>query len=273
MDMFHFCRSKYSNLWKSLSFSHKNQPLLSAYSIYPASENALTVCLGDRMDAAVNARVFRLFQYLQRYPNPFWKDVIPAYCTITVVYDVGFIRKHYPSAFSWVKTEMERVLEACEVNQAALPTRKLLIPVCYDFAFGFDLKSFTKTKNLSVDQVIDLHIQQTYHVYMLGFLPGFAYMGIVDDQLALPRLATPRKLVPAGSVGIAGNQTGIYPVDSPGGWNIIGRTPVQLFNHGSNTDHQSTFVLFQPGDEVNFYAISRQAFDSFDVQNFNPFSS
>lgn len=249
-------------------------------SIYPISENALTVCLGDKMDAAISDRVFKLFQYLQRHPSPFWKDLIPAYCTLTVVYDVNAIRKCQPSAFEWVRNEMERALKACEEREI-LPVRKLRIPVCYDAEFGFDIKSLAKTNKLSVDQVIELHTQQTYHVYMLGFLPGFAYMGIVDDKIAAPRLATPRKHVPAGSVGIAGNQTGIYPLDSPGGWNVIGRTPLQLFNPqacvdtsvGKGTSFYELLVLFQPGDEVELYSISKEAYDSFDVRNFNPFAT
>lgn len=249
-------------------------------SIYPISENALTVCLGDKMDVAINDRVFRLFQYLHRHPNPFWKDLIPAYCTLTVVYDVHVIRKYHPSAFEWVTHEMERALKACKEREI-LPARKLRIPVCYDSEFGFDIKSLAKTHKLSVDQVIELHTQQTYRVYMLGFLPGFAYMGIVDDKIATPRLATPRKHVPAGSVGIAGNQTGIYPLNSPGGWNVIGRTPHQLFNPqacvdtsvGKGTGFYELLVFFQPGDEVKFYPISKEAYDSFDVRNFNPFST
>ncbi len=134
---------------------------MKALSIYPASENALTVCLGDKMDAAINDRVFILFQYLQRHPNPFWKDLIPAYCTLTIVYDVDSIRKHHPLACAWVRNEVERALYECEENET-LPVRKLHIPVCYDSEFGLDLKSLAKTNKLSVDQVIELHTQQTY---------------------------------------------------------------------------------------------------------------
>jgi inhibitor of KinA len=253
---------------------------LKSLSIYPASENALTVCLGDKMDAAINDRVFILFQYLQRHPNPFWKDLIPAYCTLTIVYDVDSIRKHHPLACARVRNEVERALYECEENET-LPVRKLHIPVCYDPEFGLDLKSLAKTNKLSVDQVIELHTQQTYRVYMLGFLPGFAYMGIVNNKISAPRLSAPRKHVPAGSVGIAGNQTGIYPLDSPGGWNIIGRTPLQLFtpmisvntDHGSDKNSEGTPVLLQPGDEVTFFPITKEAFDSFDVQNFNLLST
>jgi KipI family sensor histidine kinase inhibitor len=107
--------------------------------------------------------------------------------------------------------------------------------------------------------LIEQHTAKIYRVFMIGFLPGFPYMGIVDPQIALPRLQKPRTRVPAGSVGIAGEQTGIYPVDSPGGWNIIGRTPLQLFN----AEKEST-VFFQPGDRVKFYPITKSEFENFD---------
>ena len=242
--------------------------MFSDPSIYPISENAVTVCLGNELNTTINDRVFKLYHYLRRHPNPFWKDLIPAYCTLTIVYDVNSIRKHHPVAFTWVRNEMKRALAEYEEHEEALPKRKLLIPVCYDPSFGLDLKSLAKTNKLSVDQVIEIHTQQTYRVYMLGFLPGFAYMGIVNEKIVAPRLSTPRKHVPAGSLGIAGNQTGIYPLDSPGGWNIIGRTPVSLFD-----SREKNSVLFQPGDEVKFYSISKVTFDAFDVQNFNPFST
>lgn len=241
---------------------------MKALSIYPAGENALTVCLGNAMDVAINDRVFRLFHYLQRHPNPLWKDLIPAYCTLTIVYDVGSVRKHQTAAFAWVRGEVERALAEYNEHEETLSKRKLFIPVCYDSTFGFDLKSLAKANKLSVDQVIELHTQLLYRVYMLGFLPGFAYMGMVDEKIAAPRLSTPRKLVPAGSVGIAGNQTGIYPLVSPGGWNIIGRTPVNLFD-----SREQNAVLFLPGDEVKFYSISKEAFDAFGERSFNPFST
>ena len=231
-------------------------------SIYPSGENALTVCLGDKMEVTSNDQVFRLFQYLQRFPNPFWKDLIPAYGTLTIVYDVNSIRQHHPSAYEWVKRETESALHDCGESEA-LAARKLQIPVCYDFEFGFDLKQLARARKFSVDEVIALHTQETYRVYMLGFLPGFAYMGIVNEKIAAPRLSSPRRHVPAGSVGIAGNQTGIYPLDSPGGWNIIGRTPVQLFN-----PEKESPTLLQPGDEVSFVRLSKNEFETFDPNKF-----
>jgi inhibitor of KinA len=235
---------------------------LKAISIYPVGENTLTVSLGNELDTALNSQVFKLYHYLRGQPNPFWLDLIPAYTTLTVVYDTIALRKHYPSAFEWVKNEAERALHACRDSEA-LPARKVRIPVCYDLAFGLDLKTLASKRKLSVDKVVELHTQQTYRVYMLGFLPGFAYMGFVTEKIAAPRLSSPRRHVPAGSVGIAGNQTGIYPLDSPGGWNIIGRTPVKLFDPQSESP-----TLLQPGDEVSFIPISKDEFESFDSQKF-----
>lgn len=243
---------------------------MKAVSIYPVSENSLTICLGNELNAVVNDRVFRLYNHLHKQPNPFWKDLIPAYCTLTVVYDIKEMRKHSQSAFEWVSKQLKEATDRCD-DAGILPSRQLSIPVCYEPGFGFDLKSLCNAKKLSVDQVIELHVAQAYRVFMLGFLPGFAYMGIVDEKIAAPRLSTPRKHVPAGSVGIAGNQTGIYPLDSPGGWNIIGRTPLQIFN--PRVSVLTDTVLFQPGDEVRFYPITKEEFHSFDQDNSNPLSA
>ncbi len=239
--------------------------IAKSITIYPISENALTVCLGSELDIGINNSVFRLYNHLRKQPNPFWKDLIPAYCTLTVVYDVREIRRHNQSAYDWVKKMLEETINQCD-DVETVACRKLFIPVCYESVFGFDLKTLAKTKNLSIDQVIELHTLHTYRVFMLGFLPGFAYMGIVHKKIATPRLSTPHKYVPTGSIGIAGNQTGIYPLDSPGGWNIIGRTPLKLFDA-----HAENPVLFQPGDEVKFYSITKETFDSFDEKNVNPF--
>ncbi|MBX2947568.1 MAG: 5-oxoprolinase subunit PxpB [Cyclobacteriaceae bacterium] len=243
---------------------------MKAVSIYPVSESALTICLGNELNAVVNDRVFRLYNHLRKQVNPFWKDLIPAYCTLTVVYDIKEMRKHSQSAFKWVSKQLKEAIDQCD-DAGILPSRQLSIPVCYESEFGFDLKSLSKAKKLSIDQVIKLHTAQTYRVFMLGFLPGFPYMGIVNDKIATPRLSSPRKLVPAGSVGIAGNQTGIYPLDSPGGWNIIGRTPLQIFNPRVSVLTDTS--LLQPGDEVKFYSITKEEFHSFDQENFNPLSA
>jgi len=133
--------------------------------------------------------------------------------------------------------------------------RNVNVPVCYDDEFAPDIPHITKEKKISKQELIQLHTQRTYRVYMIGFLPGFAYMGEVDQSIAMNRKTAPQQ-VSAGSVGIAGNQTGIYPMDSPGGWNIIGKTPVKLYEmneHGMNT-------YFKAGDIVQFFSISKNEF-------------
>jgi len=121
-----------------------------------------------------------------------------------------------------------------------------------------------KEKNVSLEELIEVHSSKSYHVFMIGFLPGFAYMGPVDPRIATPRIPTPRTQIVAGSVGIAGEQTGIYPLSSPGGWNIIGRTPLKVFDPNSTQP-----VLFQTGDQVKFIPITKEEFKSFDHSTLN----
>jgi inhibitor of KinA len=225
--------------------------------IYSISENAITIEVGEGICERVNQDVHRL--YLQLKQNPFWKDVIPAYNTVTVIYDLVEIRKKQPSALSFARGEVERAIQQASKATAPPNPRLVRVPVCYDQLFGLDIHRFETEKNMSPEKLIEQHTAKIYRVFMIGFLPGFPYMGIVDPQIALPRLQKPRTRVPAGSVGIAGEQTGIYPVDSPGGWNIIGRTPLQLFN----AEKEST-VFFQPGDRVKFYPITKSEFENFD---------
>jgi len=140
----------------------------------------------------------------------------------------------------------------------AFSSRKIKIPVCYAEKYGLDLNEISKQKKISISEIIQLHTAKKYRIYMIGFLPGFAYMGEVDKQIAITRKAQPRINVEGGSVGIAGMQTGIYPLDSPGGWQIIGKTPLKLFD--KEKDHT---VLLQPGDEIEFYPITEDEFKNY----------
>ena len=135
----------------------------------------------------------------------------------------------------------------------------MIIPVCYDKTVGLDIESVAQIHNLTIQEVIELHTAITYRVFMNGFLPGFAYMGIVDPSIQTPRHESPRPVVKAGSVGIAGVQTGIYPSDSPGGWQIIGKTPVPLIDENEN-------ILLKPGSFVKFNAISLFEFEKLNKQ-------
>jgi inhibitor of KinA len=154
-----------------------------------------------------------------------------------------------------LKELLEPILNQVTDN-GELMGRTLKIPVCYEAAFAPDLAELATEKNLTTDEVIRLHTNTVYRVYMIGFLPGFPYMGKVDGRMATPRRSSPRTSIPAGSVGIAGEQTGIYPLSSPGGWNIIGRTPIRLFDKDRPEP-----VLLQPGDAVQFYSITEDEFN------------
>lgn len=203
-----------------------------------------------------------MFAILRQHWQPFWVDIIPAYASLTIVYDVVAIRKHSLSAYAWMKSELEKTLGMIQ-DDHIVPVRTIQVPVCYDLSFAPDSKRLMVEKKVSIENLIELHTQQTYRVYMIGFLPGFAYMGSVDKRIAMPRLESPHPLVPAGSVGIAGSQTGIYPVDSPGGWNIIGRTPLKIFDADASNP-----ILFQSSDEVRFISISKKEFELFDASTY-----
>ena len=184
------------------------------------------------------------------------KDCFAAYSSVTVLYDIVTVRKSN-TALSAFEQVAEKLHEA--INFATMVTKPRQsvhsIPVCYDEDLGTDLQSLAALKQLSVNDIIGIHTAGTYKVYMLGFLPGFAYMGELDERLSAPRKPQPEP-VEGGSVGIVNFQTGIYPLNSPGGWHIIGRTPVKLFEKDAADP-----VLFHAGDEVRFYAIDRNEYE------------
>ena len=233
------------------------------YPIKPVSENMLTICVGDSIDLDVNKKVFHLYHQLLKNRHISWLDIIPAYTTISIVYDVVVIRQQQFSAFDWMKSQIEKIMSEIQ-EETIIPSRQVHVPVCYDTEFAWDADRISKQKHISFEELIALHTSKSYHIFMIGFLPGFAYMGPVDPRIATPRISTPRTRVLAGSVGIAGEQTGIYPFNSPGGWNIIGRTPLSVFDLSAAQP-----VLFQPGDQVKFVPITKEEFLSFDQSTFN----
>lgn len=181
------------------------------------------------------------------------KDIILAYDTLTLVYDI----LHFDSnPFLFAHTILEAFNNASKNNIVSIKRRSMIeIPVCYDESLGIDLENAVKALNCSIDELIQQHSEKIYTVYCLGFLPGFAYMGEVHHAIQLPRHPSPRSKVLAGSVGIAGKQTGIYPMNSPGGWQIIGRTPIKIFDPTS-----TSLTLFKAGDQVRFKPIDLKLF-------------
>lgn len=218
----------------------------------PVSENAVLITLGDEISEALTPRILTLKSLVEDHLGSALLDIIPSYTTLLVVYDLNRL------TLEGVRTRLRHCL--AELNDApalAADGRHVDIPVWYDPAVGYDLETLARDRNLSVDEVIRLHTGKTYQVFALGFNPGFGFLGKVDNRLVSPRHATPRDQVAAGSVGIADAQTAVYPKASPGGWQIIGRSPARLFDPDKPLDEAA---LFRVGDRVRFRAISRDEF-------------
>ena len=209
-------------------------------TIVPLGDSALLVQLGEEIDLAVNQKVHTLASLIHAVPLEGLIETVPGYSTLLVHYDPLAIND--TKLREWLS---EKVEQTGQVH--AKKTQQINVPVQYGGEYGVDLAFTADFHHLSVEQVIRIHTGRTYIVYMMGFTPGFPYMGKLDDTIATPRLETPRTRVPAGTVAIAGFQTGIYPIDSPGGWRLIGYTPLRLFDPEADAP-----FLFSPGDEVRF---------------------
>lgn len=227
-----------------------------SYHIYPLGDQALTVEFGDTINAACNKMVMQFFYQLQSNPIKGVKDIIPAYASLTICYDCTIIYKVNSTVltFEWIKEQLINQLQS--IKKLPSNNQFINIPVCYDFSVAPDLKEVALTVGISVEELIEIHSGTIYSVYMIGFLPGFPYMASVDERIRINRKSTPRTFVPKGSVGIAGEQTGIYPLDSPGGWQLIGQTPLNIFDVSKEIP-----CLLQPGDSVQFYSIDLNEFD------------
>lgn len=218
-----------------------------------AGDSALAIEFGDEISEEVNRRVHTLAYAMEKNPLPGLGEAVPTYRSLLIHYD--------PLRLSCqeVKAFVSNVLQKCK--EVLLPEPRVVeVPVVYGREFGPDIEFVAEHNGLSVEEVIRLHSGVTYTVYMLGFTPGFTYLGGLPEALATPRLPTPRKLVPAGAVGIAGTQTGVYPITTPGGWRLIGRTPLKLFEPTRDPP-----VLLRPGDKLRFVPISEEEFKVYSV--------
>jgi KipI family sensor histidine kinase inhibitor len=220
--------------------------------IVPASDSSLLIVLGDSISVETHERVMAFFHAAQELADPRIRNIHPAYTTVLIDFDP--LRLSHDEATALAQRLASEPQEV--VRKPACKPQLVIIPVCYDAEFGPDLDDVAKHADVSREEVIRLHSSVTYIVHFLGFSPGFSYLGGLPDALHIPRLATPRKHVAAGSVAIAGGQAGVYPVDSPGGWRLIGRTPVQMFN-----PRASDPTALHPGEHVEFQAIDRATFD------------
>jgi KipI family sensor histidine kinase inhibitor len=217
--------------------------------ITAAGDAALVLELPPHLDAGTSARIIAMAAALRRQCGAIIRDAVVGYHTLTVYFDPLRVDSR------WLETRMQEVAGEIPPGSDA-PGATIEVPVCYGGTLGPDLPYVAQQAGCAEEEVISLHTGREYRVFVVGFVPGFAYMGPVDDRLALPRRSNPRTRVPAGSVAIAAGQTGIYPMETPGGWHLLGRTPVRPFD-----ETRSQPVLFRPGDRVTFRSISREEFD------------
>jgi KipI family sensor histidine kinase inhibitor len=212
-------------------------------SILPLSDTSVRLSLGEHLDPATNRRVHLLAAALALDPLPGVSETVPGYASLVVHYDP--LTLTHAQVAEWLGAH-----QASAASAAARPARRVEVPVQYGGENGLDLDFVAAHCHLTVAEVIRLHSSNPYLVYMMGFTPGFAYLGKLPDALVTPRLETPRTLVRAGTVAIAGAQTGIYPLASPGGWRLLGHTTLLPFDPRRNPP-----FLFAPGDEVRFVAV------------------
>lgn len=217
--------------------------------VIPASDSSLLVVFGNEISPELHQRVIALFRSLHARQDPRIRNLHPGYASLLIDFD----------PLRLTHDELSTIVQRPTLASDTMTERAanlVTIPVCYDIDFGPDLQDVAQHAGLSVDEVVRLHSAPTYLVYFLGFTPGFVYLGGLPHVLHTPRLTTPRPSIAGGSVGIAGAQTGIYPFDSPGGWKLIGRTPVRMFDPEATPP-----TRLQPGDRMKFIPIDRATFE------------
>ena len=217
--------------------------------ILTAGDSSILIQFGNAIDPDINARIAATVQLMREQHIEGVVDMIPAFCTLLINYDPRVI------SYDEMKMRMEKILSV-EIAAGARKKKVFEIPVCYGGEFGPDLPTIAEHAGLSEQEVIDIHTSTDYLIYMLGFLPGFTYLGGLDERIHTPRLANPRIRIPAGSVGIGGSQTGIYPMDSPGGWQLMGLTPVKTYD-----PEREVPILVEAGDYIRFVPVDRAEYD------------
>jgi inhibitor of KinA len=215
-----------------------------------AGDAALVLEFPSRIDPVINDAVMAAADEIRATWGAILRDIVVGYCSVTVYFEPLRVDAN------WLEGEIWQAAE----RAGRTPRRRMggvvEVPVCYEGGFAPDLEDVAAFGGVEPDEVVARHTGRSYRVYMIGFVPGFAYLAEVDARIAMPRRAVPRRIVPAGSVGIAGGQTGIYPAETPGGWNIIGRTPLRPWD-----PDRAEPSLFRPGDAVRLVAISRDEYE------------
>ena len=230
---------------------------MQAPRLYEIHDQALTIEFSTSISEEVNAMVMKMHASLEQSPFEGFIESVPAYSSLTAYFN------EHVSIANVEATLLQRYTQCVESfsstnSDHTIQSIKHIIPVCYDSSYGLDIVAVAEEKNLSIDEIIELHTSQLFRVYMIGFVPGFPYMGTLPAILETKRKNVPRLEVPKGSVGIAGLQTGIYPATIPGGWNILGRTPINLFD---KTKEPCSFL--RAGDLVQFQSITKEEFENY----------
>lgn len=228
-------------------------------SIRPLGDAAIVVQLGEGISPTVHTKVKNVMQAIEENPFIGFVEALPAYNNVTIYYDPVTVFFAYPemkeqTAFEKASAFIHNIVEQLDDMETVASTI-IDIPVVYGGEFGPDLEEVAAHTHLSEEEVIHIHSSNEYLVYMIGFAPGFPFLGGMDERIATPRKESPRLAIPAGSVGIAGKQTGVYPLVTPGGWQIIGRTPTKLFLPDRNPPS-----LLNSGDTIRFVPISEEQF-------------
>jgi KipI family sensor histidine kinase inhibitor len=216
--------------------------------ILTEGDSSLLVEFGDEICPEINQKISATVQLLKKQQVEGVVDLIPAFCSLLINYDPRVI------SFEEISQRVQGILKV-DVKAGTRKKKVYEIPVCYGGAYGPDIETIASHAGLSVEEVIRIHASRDYLIYMLGFLPGFCYLGGLDERIHTPRLSNPRIKISAGSVGIGGSQTGIYPLDSPGGWQLMGMTPVKTYDPSRDTP-----ILVEAGDYIRFVPIDEAEF-------------
>jgi KipI family sensor histidine kinase inhibitor len=220
-------------------------------------DKSIIVEFGNEINEDINKKVISLMKVIEKSSlKNVVTEMVPTYRSLMINYNP--LNIEYDNLINKVK-ELEQKVEEIKIKEPKIHE----IPVCYSNQFGIDIETVANHNNLTVEEVIQIHTSKEYLIYMLGFTPGFPYLGGMDERIATPRLQIPRTKIPAGSVGIAGAQTGVYPIDSPGGWQIIGRTPIKLYDE--NREQQ---ILLTAGDFIKFVPITLDEFIKIEKNEF-----
>ena len=216
--------------------------------IFTEGDSSILIQFGNEIDPAINRKISSTVKLMREQNLMGVTDIIPAFCSLLINYDPRII------SYEQIRARLEGILKI-EVAAGAIKKKIYEIPVCYGGEYGPDLQNIADHAGLTPEEVIKIHTSTDYLIYMLGFLPGFTYLGGLDERIHTPRLANPRLTIPAGSVGIGGSQTGIYPLDSPGGWQLMGMTPVKTYD-----PNRARPILVEAGDYIRFVRIDEEEF-------------